>query len=34
MMNVFQNLFKNPQKLMGMIKKVGDKLDEKIKAVR
>ena len=32
MMNVFQNLFKNPQKLMGMIKKVGKKLDEKIKS--
>lgn len=32
MMNVFQNLFKNPEKLMGMIKKVGDKLDEKIKS--
>jgi len=32
MMNVFQNLFKNPQKLMGMIKKVGNKLDEKIKS--
>jgi len=30
--DVFQNLFKNPGKLMGMIKKVGDKLDVKLKS--
>ena len=29
---VFQNLFKNPGKLMGMVKNVGDKLDTKIKS--
>tara|TARA_Y100000816_G_C26098984_1_gene582102 strand:+ start:457 stop:1623 length:1167 start_codon:yes stop_codon:yes gene_type:complete len=30
--DVFENLFKNPTKLMGMVKKVGTKLDEKIKS--
>ena len=30
--DVFQNLFKNPGKLMNMVKKVGSKLDEKIKS--
>ena len=30
--DVFDNLFKNPGKLMGMVKKVGTKLDEKIKS--
>ena len=30
--DVFQNLFKNPSKLMGLVKKVGGKLDEKIKS--
>ena len=30
--DVFQNLFKNPGKLMKMIKKVGDKLDTKLKS--
>ena len=29
---VFQNLFKNPGKLMNMVKNVGDKLDSKIKS--
>tara|TARA_B100000424_G_C22929594_1_gene494538 strand:- start:503 stop:1747 length:1245 start_codon:yes stop_codon:yes gene_type:complete len=29
---IFEKLFKNPGKLMGMIKKVGSKLDEKIKS--
>jgi len=29
---VFQNLFKNPGKLMGMVKNVGEKLDTKIKS--
>jgi hypothetical protein len=29
---VFEGLFKNPAKLMGMVKKVGSKLDEKIKS--
>jgi hypothetical protein len=30
--DVFQNIFKNPGKLMGMVKNVGDKLDSKIKS--
>lgn len=30
--DVFQKLMKNPQKLLGMIKKVGSKLDEKLKS--
>jgi len=30
--DVFQTLFKNPGKLMGMIKKVGNKLDTKLKS--
>jgi hypothetical protein len=30
--DVFQKLFKNPTKLMGMIQKVGTRLDEKIKS--
>ena len=30
--DIFQNLFKNPGKLMNMIKKVGDKLDNKLKS--
>jgi len=30
--DVFQNLFKNPGKLMGMVKNVGEKLDSKIKS--
>ncbi len=30
--DIFQNLFKNPGKLMGMIKKVGNKLDTKLKS--
>lgn len=30
--DVFQNLFKNPGKLMNMVKKVGSKLDEKLKS--
>ena len=30
--DIFQNLFKNPGKLMGMIKKVGSKLDTKLKS--
>lgn len=30
--DIFNNLFKNPTKLMGMVKKVGSKLDEKIKS--
>ena len=30
--DVFQTLFKNPSKLMGLVKKVGGKLDEKIKS--
>ena len=30
--DVFQTLFKNPGKLMGMIKKVGSKLDSKLKS--
>jgi len=29
---VFQNLFKNPGKLMGLVKNVGNKLDERIKS--
>jgi len=29
---VFQELFKNPGKLMGMVKNVGDKIDDKIKS--
>jgi hypothetical protein len=29
---VFQNLFKNPGKLMGLVKNVGDKLDQRIKS--
>jgi len=29
---VFQNLFKNPGKLMGLVKNVGSKLDERIKS--
>mgnify|MGYP006157455253 FL=1 len=30
--DVFETLFKNPGKLMGMVKKVGSKLDEKLKS--
>jgi hypothetical protein len=30
--DVFKNLFKNPTKLMGIVKNVGDKLDKKIKS--
>ena len=30
--DVFQELFKNPGKLMGMVKNVGDKIDTKIKS--
>lgn len=30
--DVFKNLFKNPTKLMGLVKNVGGKLDEKIKS--
>jgi hypothetical protein len=30
--DVFQNLFKNPGKLMNMVKNIGSKLDEKIKS--
>ena len=30
--DVFQKLFKNPQKLMGLVKNVGSKLDEKMKS--
>jgi len=30
--DVFQNLFKNPGKLMGLVKNVGDKLNERIKS--
>ena len=30
--DVFQTLFKNPTKLMGLVKKVGSKLDDKIKS--
>jgi hypothetical protein len=30
--DIFQNIFKNPGKLMGMVKNVGDKLDSKIKS--
>ena len=30
--DVFQKLFKNPTKLMGLVKKVGGKLDDKIKS--
>ena len=30
--DVFKNLFKNPTKLMGLVKNVGSKLDEKIKS--
>ena len=30
--DVFEKLFKNPTKLMGMVKNVGNKLDEKIKS--
>lgn len=30
--DVFQKLFKNPTKLMGLVKNVGDKLDNKIKS--
>ena len=29
---LLQNYLKNPEKLMGMIKKVGSKLDEKLKS--
>jgi len=32
MKDVFQNLIKNPTKLMGLVKTVGDKLDHKIKS--
>jgi hypothetical protein len=32
MNDVFQNLFKNPGKLMGLVKNVGDKLDRRIKS--
>ena len=32
MKDVFQNLVKNPTKLMGLVKTVGDKLDNKIKS--
>ena len=30
--DIFQKLFKNPSKLMGMVKNIGSKLDEKIKS--
>lgn len=30
--DIFQNLFKNPGKLMGLVKNVGDKLDSRIKS--
>ena len=30
--DVFQKLFKNPGKMMGMVKNIGDKIDEKIKS--
>lgn len=30
--DVFQKMFKNPTKLMGLVKSVGDKLDDKIKS--
>jgi len=30
--DVFQNLFKNPGKLMGLVKNVGNKLDERLKS--
>jgi hypothetical protein len=30
--DVFQNLFKNPGKLMGLVKNVGEKLDQRIKS--
>lgn len=30
--DVFQNLFKNPTKMMGMVKNIGNKIDEKIKS--
>lgn len=32
MKDIFQNLIKNPTKLMGLVKNVGDKLDTKIKS--
>jgi hypothetical protein len=32
MKDVFQNLIKNPTKLMGLVKNVGSKLDDKIKS--
>ena len=32
MKDVFQNLFKNPGKLMGLVKNVGEKLDSRIKS--
>jgi len=32
MKDIFQNLLKNPTKLMGLVKNVGDKLDTKIKS--
>ena len=32
MNDIFSNLIKNPSKLMGLVKKVGDKLDTKIKS--
>jgi len=32
MKDIFQNLVKNPTKLMGLVKSVGDKLDSKIKS--
>jgi hypothetical protein len=32
MKDIFSNLVKNPSKLMGLVKKVGDKLDTKIKS--
>ena len=32
MQDVFQNLIKNPTKLMGLVKNVGDKLDSRIKS--
>jgi hypothetical protein len=30
--NIFSNLMKNPTKLMGLVKNIGDKLDKKIKS--
>jgi len=30
--DVFQNMFKNPGKMMGMVKNIGSKIDEKIKS--